>query len=89
MQTYLRLLTHSNLQRLFNEVEVLYKPVRPQQLTGHFAGVLHEPLALSDIANLRECRGFSDQDRAILSEREAKVLYWVAAGHHVVRYEDL
>jgi DNA-binding CsgD family transcriptional regulator len=40
MQTYLRLLTHSNLQRLFNEVEVLYKPVRPQQLTGHFAGVL-------------------------------------------------
>jgi DNA-binding CsgD family transcriptional regulator len=167
MQTYLRLLTHSNLQRLFNEVEVLYKPVRPQQLTGHFAGVLrrlisgefhgvsvvvrtkrardpvrrdtalypvpanwenlaetfaslypnfplrsiresgnlHEPLALSDIANrqtfesldlyhdyyrilgvsddlsvnfgslghrvclavLRERRGFSDQDRAILS----------------------
>jgi DNA-binding CsgD family transcriptional regulator len=235
MQTYLRLLTHSNLQRLFNEIEVLYRPVRLQQFTGHAAGVLrrlisgefhglrvvvrpkggdrvrrdtalypvpanwenlaetfaslypkfplrsiresgnlHEPLALSDIANrqtlesldvyhdyyrilgvsddlsvplgnvghpvclavLRERRGFSDQDRAILyalrshmerayryaraleslratakrateadhdisgaaenlrdqdgsprslcvlglSEREAEVLYWVAAG---------
>jgi DNA-binding CsgD family transcriptional regulator len=166
MQTYLRLLTHSNLQRLFNEIEVLYRPVRLQQFTGHAAGVLrrlisgefhgvrvvvrpkggdrvrrdtalypvpanwenlaetfaslypkfplrsiresgnlHEPLALSDIANrqtfesldlyhdyyrilgvsddlsvnfgslghpvclavLRERRGFSDQDRAILS----------------------
>jgi DNA-binding CsgD family transcriptional regulator len=40
MQVYLRLLTHSNLQRLFNEIELLYKPVRSQQLTGHFAGVL-------------------------------------------------
>jgi len=40
MQTYLRLLTHSNLQRLFNEIEVLYKPVRLRQFTGHSAGVL-------------------------------------------------
>jgi DNA-binding CsgD family transcriptional regulator len=40
MQTYLRLLTHSNLQRLFDAVGVLYKPVRPQQLPGHFIDVL-------------------------------------------------
>ena len=40
MQTYLRTLMHSNLQRLFKEVEALYRPVRPQQLTGNFAGVL-------------------------------------------------
>ena len=42
MQTYLRLLTHSNLQRLVDAVGVLYKPVRPQQLPGHFAAVLRE-----------------------------------------------
>jgi DNA-binding CsgD family transcriptional regulator len=40
MQTNLRLLTHSNLQRLFDVVGVLYKPVRPQQLPGHFIDVL-------------------------------------------------
>lgn len=40
MQTYLRLLTHSNLQRLLDAASVLYKPVRPQQLPGHFAAVL-------------------------------------------------
>ena len=40
MQTYIRLLTHSNLQRLFDAVGVLYKPVRPQQLPGHFIDVL-------------------------------------------------
>jgi DNA-binding CsgD family transcriptional regulator len=40
MQTYTRLLTHSNLQRLFDAVGVLYKPVRPQQLPGHFIDVL-------------------------------------------------
>jgi hypothetical protein len=38
MQTYLRLLTHSNLQHLFDEIEALYKPVRLQQFTGHSAG---------------------------------------------------
>ncbi|MEY2607083.1 MAG: hypothetical protein QOH31_4923 [Verrucomicrobiota bacterium] len=40
MQTYIRLLTHSNLQRLFDAVSVLYKPVRPQQLPGHLIDVL-------------------------------------------------
>ena len=40
MQTYTRLLTHSNLQRLFDAVSVLYKPVRPQQLPGHLIDVL-------------------------------------------------
>jgi len=40
MQTYLRLLTHANLQRLFDAVSVLYKPVRPQKLPGHFIDVL-------------------------------------------------
>jgi DNA-binding CsgD family transcriptional regulator len=40
MQASPRLLTHSNLQRLLDEVGALYKPVRPQQLAGHFAGVL-------------------------------------------------
>ncbi|HEY4782757.1 MAG TPA: helix-turn-helix transcriptional regulator, partial [Chthoniobacterales bacterium] len=40
MQTYLRLLTHANLQRLFDAVSVLYKPVRPQQLPGHLIDVL-------------------------------------------------
>ena len=40
MQTYTRLLTHSNLQRLFDAVSVLYKPVRPQKLPGHFIDVL-------------------------------------------------
>jgi DNA-binding CsgD family transcriptional regulator len=42
MQTYLRLLTHSNLQRLLDLVGDLYKPVRPQQLSAHFAAVLRE-----------------------------------------------
>ncbi len=40
MQTSLRLLTHRNLQRLVDAVSVLYKPVRPQQLPGHFIEVL-------------------------------------------------
>jgi len=40
MQTYIRLLTHSNLQRLFDAVSVLYKPVRPHHLPGHFIDVL-------------------------------------------------
>jgi DNA-binding CsgD family transcriptional regulator len=40
MQTYLRLLTHANLQRLFDAVGVLYKPVRPQELPEHFIDVL-------------------------------------------------
>jgi DNA-binding CsgD family transcriptional regulator len=42
MQTYLRLLNHSNLQRLLDAVSVLYEPVRPQRLPGHFAAVLRE-----------------------------------------------
>jgi DNA-binding CsgD family transcriptional regulator len=42
MQTYHRLLTHSNLQRLVDVVGALYKPVRQQQLSAHFAAVLRE-----------------------------------------------
>src|SRR6266481_6173168 len=42
MQTYLRLLNHSNLQRLLDAVSVLYEPVRPQRLPGHFAAILRE-----------------------------------------------
>jgi DNA-binding CsgD family transcriptional regulator len=42
MQTYLRLLTHSNLQRLVEAVSVLYEPVRVQQLPDRFASVLRE-----------------------------------------------
>jgi hypothetical protein len=62
MQTYLRLLTHSNLQRLFNEVEVLYKPVRPQQLAGHFAGVLRRLISGKFHAVVRP-KGAGDQVR--------------------------
>jgi DNA-binding CsgD family transcriptional regulator len=40
METSPRLLTHSNLQRLFDEIGALYKPIRRQQLAGHFAAVL-------------------------------------------------
>jgi DNA-binding CsgD family transcriptional regulator len=40
MQANLRLLTHSNLQRLVDAVGVLYEPVRESQLSGHFAAVL-------------------------------------------------
>src|SRR5258708_40038783 len=42
MQTYLRLLNHSNLQRLLDAVSVLYEPVRPQRLPGHFAAIVRE-----------------------------------------------
>jgi DNA-binding CsgD family transcriptional regulator len=42
MQTDLRLLTHSNLQRLVDAVSQLYKPVRTQQLPGHFTSVLSQ-----------------------------------------------
>jgi DNA-binding CsgD family transcriptional regulator len=40
MQTSLRLLTHSNLQRLPDALGTIYTPVRPQQLVECFAGVL-------------------------------------------------
>ena len=40
MQMYLRLLSHSNLQRLVEAVSVLYEPVRVQQLSDRFASVL-------------------------------------------------
>jgi DNA-binding CsgD family transcriptional regulator len=45
MQTYLRLLTHTNLQHLLHAVSVLYEPVRPHQLPGHFAAVLSKLVA--------------------------------------------
>jgi DNA-binding CsgD family transcriptional regulator len=40
MEASLRLLTHRNLQRLFDEVGVLYQPVGWERLTAHFADVL-------------------------------------------------
>ena len=40
MEAALRLLTHRNLQRLFDEVGVLYQPVGWERLTAHFADVL-------------------------------------------------
>jgi DNA-binding CsgD family transcriptional regulator len=40
METSLRLLTHNNLQRLNEAIGALYMPVRPQQLTVHFARIL-------------------------------------------------
>jgi DNA-binding CsgD family transcriptional regulator len=40
METSLRLLTHNTLQRLPDALGTLYRPVRPQQLAQHFAGVL-------------------------------------------------
>jgi DNA-binding CsgD family transcriptional regulator len=40
MEASLRLLTHRNLQRLFDEVAVLYQPVGWERLTAHFADVL-------------------------------------------------
>jgi|HubBroStandDraft_6_1064221.scaffolds.fasta_scaffold647242_1 DNA-binding CsgD family transcriptional regulator len=40
MEASLRLLTHCNLQRLFDEVGVLYQPVGWERLTAHFADVL-------------------------------------------------
>jgi len=40
MQASPRLLTHHNLQRLFDEVGSLYKPVRAHQLPGRFARLL-------------------------------------------------
>jgi len=42
MDTHLRLLTHTNLQRLLEAIGVVYQPVRPQQLPVHFATVLGE-----------------------------------------------
>jgi hypothetical protein len=42
MQTYLRLLTHSNLRRLVEAVSVLYEPVRARQLPDRFAAVLRK-----------------------------------------------
>src|SRR5258708_34941771 len=40
MEASLRLLTHRNLQRLFDEVGVLYQPVGWERLTAHFVDVL-------------------------------------------------
>lgn len=40
MEASLRLLTHRNLQRLFDEVGVLYQPVGWERLPAHFADVL-------------------------------------------------
>jgi DNA-binding CsgD family transcriptional regulator len=40
MEASLRLLTHHNLQRLFDELGTLYQPVGWERLTAHFADVL-------------------------------------------------
>jgi DNA-binding CsgD family transcriptional regulator len=40
MEASLRLLTHHNLRRLFDELETLYQPVGWERLTAHFADVL-------------------------------------------------
>jgi hypothetical protein len=40
MQPSPRVLTHTNLQRLLDAIGTLYRPIRPEQLPSHLAGVL-------------------------------------------------
>jgi DNA-binding CsgD family transcriptional regulator len=42
MQTNLRLLTHTNLQRLVHAVDRLYQPIQAPQIPRHFAAILED-----------------------------------------------